>query len=122
MQYGFIKVASAIPSVKVANCLYNLQQIEKSITEAEEQGVEVIVFPELSITGYTCQDLFHQRILLSEAELSVARLLEFTSELEIISIVGVPVVAGDLLLKCAVIVQSGKLLGIVPKTFLPKYN
>ena len=67
MQYGFIKVASAIPSVKVANCLYNLQQIEKSITEAEEQGVEVIVFPELSITGYTCQDLFHQRILLSDA-------------------------------------------------------
>lgn len=122
MQYGFIKVASAIPSVKVANCLYNLQQIEKSITEAEEQGVEVIVFPELSITGYTCQDLFHQRILLSEAELSVARLLEFTSELEIISIVGVPVVAGDLLLNCAVIVQSGKLLGIVPKTFLPNYN
>ena len=122
MQYGFIKVASAIPSVKVANCLYNLQQIEKSITEAEEQGVEVIVFPELSITGYTCQDLFHQRILLSEAELSVARLLEFTSELEIISIVGVPVVAGDLLLNCAVIVQSGKLLGIVAKTFLPNYN
>lgn len=122
MQYGFIKVASAIPSVKVANCLYNLQQIEKSITEAEEQGVEVIVFPELSITGYTCQDLFHQRILLSEAELSVAKLLEFTSELEIISIVGVPVVAGDLLLNCAVIVQSGKLLGFVPKTFLPNYN
>lgn len=122
MQNGFVKVASAIPSVKVANCQYNLQQIENIIADAECKGVEIIVFPELSVTGYTCQDLFRQRMLLDEAERSVAELLEFSRELDIICIVGTPVVAGDLLLNCAVVLQHGNILGIVPKTFLPNYN
>ena len=121
MQNGFINVASAIPSVKVANCQYNLQQIETVIATAEGKGVEIIVFPELSVTGYTCQDLFRQRMLLEEAELSVLKLLDFTRNLDIISIVGVPVIAGDLLLNCAVVIQRGNILGIVPKTFLPNY-
>ncbi len=122
MQNGFVKVASAIPSVKVANCQYNLQQIENIIADAECKGVEIIVFPELSVTGYTCQDLFRQRMLLDEAERSVAELLELSRELDIICIVGTPVVAGDLLLNCAVVLQHGNILGIVPKTFLPNYN
>ena len=122
MQNGFVKVASAIPSVKVANCQYNLQQIENIIADAECKGVEIIVFPELSVTGYTCQDLFRQRMLLDEAERSVAELLEFSRELDIICIVGTPVVAGDLLLNCAVVLQHGNILGIIPKTFLPNYN
>ena len=121
MQNGFIKVA-AIPSVKVADCSYNVQQIESLIAMAEGKGVEVIVFPELCITGYTCQDLFKQTLLLEQAETSVLMLLDFTRKLDIISIVGVPVVVGDLLLNCAAVIQKGDLLGLVPKTYLPNYS
>ena len=122
MQNGFIKVAPAIPSVKVADCSYNVQQIESLIAMAEGKGVEVIVFPELCITGYTCQDLFKQTLLLEQAETSVLMLLDFTRKLDIISIVGVPVVVGDLLLNCAAVIQKGDLLGLVPKTYLPNYS
>lgn len=122
MQNGFIKVAAAIPSVKVADCSYNVQQIESLIAMAEGKGVEVIVFPELCITGYTCQDLFKQTLLLEQAETSVLMLLDFTRKLDIVSIVGVPVVVGDLLLNCAAVIQKGDLLGLVPKTYLPNYS
>lgn len=122
MQNGFIKVAAAIPSVKVADCSYNVQQIESLIAMAEGKGVEVIVFPELCITGYTCQDLFKQTLLLEQAETSVLMLLDFNRKLDIISIVGVPVVVGDLLLNCAAVIQKGDLLGLVPKTYLPNYS
>lgn len=122
MQNGFIKVAAAIPSVKVADCSYNVQQIESLIAMAEGKGVEVIVFPELCITGYTCQDLFKQTLLLEQAETSVLMLLDFTRKLDIISIVGVPVVVGDLLLNCAAVIQKDDLLGLVPKTYLPNYS
>ena len=122
MQNGFIKGAPAIPSVKVADCSYNVQQIESLIAMAEGKGVEVIVFPELCITGYTCQDLFKQTLLLEQAETSVLMLLDFTRKLDIISIVGVPVVVGDLLLNCAAVIQKGDLLGLVPKTYLPNYS
>lgn len=122
MQNGFIKVAAAIPSVKVADCSYNVQQIESLIAMAEGKGVEVIVFPELCITGYTCQDLFKQTLLLEQVETSVLMLLDFTRKLDIISIVGVPVVVGDLLLNCAAVIQKGDLLGLVPKTYLPNYS
>lgn len=122
MQNGFIKVAAAIPSVKVANCQYNLQQIEGIIATSEGRGVEVIVFPELSLTGYTCQDLFRQRLLLEQAELSVMKLLDFTRSLDIISIIGVPVAVGDLLLNCALVIQKGTILGVVVKKFLPNYS
>lgn len=122
MQNGFIKVAAAIPSVKVADCSYNVQQIESLIAMAEGKGGEVIVFPELCITGYTCQDLFKQTLLLEQAETSVLMLLDFTRKLDIISIVGVPVVVGDLLLNCAAVIQKGDLLGLVPKTYLPNYS
>lgn len=121
MQNGFIKVASAVPLVRVGDCQYNLQQIENLIIQAEGQGVEILVFPELSITGYTCQDLFRQSMLLESAESSVMVLLDFTRQLDIISIVGLPVVVGDLTLNCAVIIQKGQILGIVPKTYLPNY-
>ena len=122
MQNGFIKGPPAIPSVKVADCSYNVQQIESLIAMAEGKGVEVIVFPELCITGYTCQDLFKQTLLLEQAETSVLMLLDFTRKLDIISIVGVPVVVGDLLLNCAAVIQKGDLLGLVPKTYLPNYS
>ncbi len=121
MQNGFIKIASAIPAVKVANCQYNIEQIESMVKSADKEGVEIIVFPELSVTGYSCQDLFRQRLLLEEAEHVVGDLLEKTCNLDIITIIGIPVVAGDLLLNCAAVIQKGEILGIVPKTYLPNY-
>ena len=122
MKYGFIKVASAVPVVHVADCRQNTKEIESLIAQAEEQGVEVVVFPELCITGYSCQDLFRQQLLLDSAEASLVHIIEFSKQLDIISIVGLPVVVGNLLLNCAAVVQHGRLLGLVPKTFLPNYN
>ena len=122
MQYGFIKVAAAVPTVKVGDTEYNLRQIELLIAQAEGRGVEVIVFPELSLTGYTCQDLFQQSVLIDSAEAGVMTLLDFTRQLDIVAIVGLPVVVGDLLLNCAAVIQKGQLLGLVPKTYLPNYS
>ena len=122
MKHGLIKVASAIPAVKVADTQFNLIETEKQIAIAEGQGVEIIVFPELSITGYTCQDLFQQQLLLDDAEQAVLSLLDFTRQLDITVIVGAPIAVGALLLNCAVVIQQGKLLGIVAKTFLPNYS
>ena len=122
MKHGLIKVASAIPAVKVADTKFNLIETEKQIAIAEGQGVEIIVFPELSITGYTCQDLFQQQLLLDDAEQAVLSLLDFTRQLDITVIVGAPIAVGALLLNCAVVIQQGKLLGIVAKTFLPNYS
>ena len=122
MNYGFVKVASAVPSLKVADCTYNIQQIESLIIQAEGKGVEIIVFPELSVSGYTCQDLFGQQLLLEKCEESLFKLLDFTRSLQIIAIVGMPVMVGPLLMNCAVVVQGGKVLGVVPKTFLPNYK
>ena len=122
MNYGYIKVASAIPHVKVGDCQYNLREIEQIIARAEGQGVEVIVFPELSLTGYTCQDLFRQQLLLDAAEQSVLMLLDFTRQLDIISIVGAPVIVGTILMNCAIVIQKGEILSIIPKTYLPNYS
>ena len=122
MEHGFIKVAAAVPVVRVADPEYNVQQIENLIVQAEGKGVEIIVFPELCLTGYTCQDLFAQNVLLDAAEAAVMTLLDFTRQLNIVSIVGLPVVVGDLLLNCAAVIQKGQLLGLVPKTYLPNYS
>ena len=121
MKYGFVKVAAAVPAVKAADVDYNVQQIESIIAQAEGRGVEVIVFPELCITGYTCQDLFKEQLLLDRAESAVITLLDFTRKLDIISIVGLPVIINGLLYNCAAVIQSGQLLGIIPKTYLPNY-
>lgn len=122
MKYGFVKVAAAVPRVKVADCNYNTEQIENLIAQAEGQGVEVICFPELSVTSYTCQDLFHQQLLLEEAETSLLKLVEFCRSLNIIAIVGAPLSFKGMLLNVAVIIHKGKILGVVPKTYLPNYN
>ncbi len=122
MNYGYIKVAAAISNVKVADCAFNVQEMEQMIVRAEGQGVEIIVFPELSVTGYSCQDLFRQQLLLDAAEQSIMMLLDFTRQLDIISIVGAPVMVSGLLLNCAVVIQKGAILAIIPKTYLPNYN
>lgn len=122
MNYGFVKVASAIPNVRVADCRYNILQIESLIIQAEGKGVEIICFPELSVTAYTCGDLFAQQLLLDEAEMALYSLLDFTRSLNIISIIGVPLAYRGTLLNCAAIIQKGKILGLLPKTFLPNYK
>ena len=122
MKYGFVKVAAAVPAVKVADVEYNVQQIESLIAQAEGRGIEVMVLPELCMTGYTCQDLFREQALLDRAEEGVMVLLDFTRKLDIIVAVGVPVVINGLLYNCAAVIQAGQLLGIVPKTYLPSYG
>ena len=122
MNYGYIKVASAVPRVKVGDCQYNLKEIEQMIACAEGQGVEVIVFPELCLTGYTCQDLFRQQLLLDAVEQSVLMLLDFTRQLDIITIVGAPITVGTILMNCAIVIQKGEILSIIPKTYLPNYS
>lgn len=122
MKNGFIKVAAAIPSVRVADCSYNTERIESIVAQAEGQGVEIICFPELSLTAYTCQDLFSQQLLLDEAEAALLKLLEFSHNLDIVIIVGVPIAHNGMLFNCAAVIQRGKLFGLVPKTYLPNYK
>ena len=122
MKYGFVKVAAAVPAVKVADVAYNVKEIERLIALAEGESVEVICFPELCMTGYSCQDLFKEQLLLTKAEEGLIDLLDFTRKLDVISVVGMPVLVGGLLLNCAVVIQGGAILGVIPKTYLPNYN
>ena len=122
MKYGLIKVAAAVPAVKVADIDYNVKEIERLIALAEGQGVEVICFPELCMTGYSCQDLFKEQLLLTKAEEGLIDLMDFTRKLDVISVIGMPVQVDGLLLNCAVVLQGGTILGVVPKTYLPNYN
>ena len=122
MKHGLITVAAAVPAVKVADVEYNVLEIEKLIANAEGQGVELVCFPELAITGYSCQDLFKEQLLLSKAEEGLMMLLDFTRKLNIICVVGMPVQVGGLLLNSAAVIQGGNLLGMIPKTYLPNYN
>lgn len=115
-------MAAAIPSVKVADTEYNIKQIEDFVAQAEGRGVEIIVFPELSVTGYSCQDLFLQQLLVEQAEVAVMQLLDFSRKLDIICIVGAPVNISGSLYNCAVVIQHGVILGIIPKTYLPNYG
>lgn len=122
MKYGYVRVAAAVPKVKVADCTYNVEQIVKLSTLANEKHVEIIIFPELSITGYTCGDLFAQSLLLDNAEKALQTLLTQTQDLSLVSIVGMPVRNNGQLINAAVIIQRGEILGVVPKTFLPNYK
>ena len=122
MKHGFVKVAAAVPAVKVADVMYNVQEIERLIAMADAEHVEVVVFPELSITGYSCQDLYRERLLLDKAEEGLLRLIDFTRKLDVIAVVGMPIEVGSLLLNCAVVLQQGSILAVVPKTYLPNYG
>ncbi|MBQ3244102.1 MAG: NAD(+) synthase [Bacteroidaceae bacterium] len=119
---GFVKVASAIPKVKVADCRYNIVEINRLIQEAATSDVQIIVFPELSITGYSCGDLFFQQVLQEDALLGMLEIAERTAHLDIISIVGLPIVIGHQLLNTAAVIQRGHILGLVPKSYLPNYK
>lgn len=120
--HGYIKVATAIPIVQVADCDYNIQQAEYLIKKTASKGVQIIVFPELSITGYTCMDLFAQELLLDNAEKALLELLRRTKELDLLCMVGMPVRADNQLFNTCVVFQKGQILGIVTKTYLPNYK
>ncbi len=122
MSYGFVKVASAVPLVKVGDCEWNAHQIESLIAQADGKGVEIICFPEMCITGYTCADLFQQQLLLDSSEMALFHLLDTTRSLNIISIIGLPLRINSMLLNVAVVVQKGKILGAVPKSYIPNYK
>ena len=122
MTYGFVKVAAAIPKTKVADCIYNTEEIGKQIQEAVQKQVEIIVFPELCITSYTCGDLFSQQILIEDAEKSLKKLIDETCNESLLCVVGAPVTNGDQIFNAAIVFQSGKILGVIPKTFLPNYK
>lgn len=119
---GFIKVAAAVPSVRVADCSYNIAQISALIGEAVQKKVDIVAFPELSVTGYTCGDLFGQQLLLDSAADALQSLVEQTSNLPVLCIAGLPWVVNNRLYNVAVVFGQGKIYGMVPKTYLPNYN
>lgn len=122
MKDGFIKVAACTPEIQVADVDFNKEKIMKQISKCAKKGVKIAVFPELCITGYTCQDLFYQDTLLDKAMRAVCEISEFTKELDMLVAVGTPVKARGKLYNCAAVMQDGKLLAFVPKTYLPNYN
>ncbi len=122
MNYGFIKVAAAVPHVQVSDCFYNIREIEGLMRRAEEQHVQVITFPELCITAYTCLDLFDQQTLLDNARLALLQLIRNTADLNLLCIVGLPLVTENVLINAAVVFHKGEILGVIPKTYLPNYK
>ncbi len=119
---GFVKVAAATPAVSVADCKYNAEQIGQAMVLADGSRADIVVFPELSLTAYTCQDLFQQQLLLDEAEAALLGVLELNRALRIVAVVGMPLRYGGRLLNCAVVMHKGKICGIVPKTYIPNYG
>lgn len=122
MDYGFVKVAAATPEIKVADCMFNTESILQLWQQAETQGCQLVAFPELALTGYTCGDLFLQPVLLNGCLTGLKKLIDASSNLQSVAIVGAPIVHHGKLFNCAVVIQQGKVLGIVPKTALPTYG
>ena len=121
-EFGFVRVGAIVPKLSLANPLKNALEIVEQVTKAYKKGVAIVTTPELSLTGYTCGDLFLQDALLNEAEEALEKLVEETKELNIITILGMPIRHDNQLFNCAVVIEKGKILGIVPKTALPNYS
>ncbi|NLW12543.1 MAG: NAD(+) synthase [Clostridiaceae bacterium] len=122
MRDGFIKAAAVSPKIKVADCKYNTDQIKAAIKKAAAEGVQLLVLPELSITGYTCGDLFLSRVLQQAAEQALEELAAFTTELDMVVLVGLPLAVGNNLYNTAAVLNRGEILGIVPKQYVPNYG
>ncbi len=118
-ELGWFRVAAAVPPVRAGAVRANVDEMLALARDAAAEGVELLVFPELCVTGYTCADLFHQETLLDAADTELARFLKGTAKLEMLILAGAPVTAGGLLYNAAVVCQGGKILGVVPKSFLP---
>ncbi len=121
-KYGYLRVGAIVPSLEVGNVKKNVKEIVEQIKRAAIEKVQVVTTPELSLTGYTCSDLFFQDILLQDSLHGLQEILEATQKLDIISIVGLPIKIKNKLYNCACVIQKGTILGLVPKTYLPNYN
>ena len=121
-EYGFIRVGAIVNKLSLANPMKNAEEIIKEIKKAVKLGVSIVTTPELSLTGYTCGDLFLQDQLLVDSENALQKVLEETKSLDIISILGMPIRHDNQIFNCAVVIQKGKILGIVPKTYIPNYQ
>ena len=117
--FGYVRVAAAVPHMRVADCQYNAAEIKKQITEAVQEGVEVVCFPELSITGYTCADLFFTQQLQKDALSALEEVCAFTRNLPIIVLIGAPLKVDNNLYNCAFVMTDGDVVGVVPKVNLP---
>lgn len=122
MKDGFIKVAACTPEIQVADVDFNVDKIISQLEKCREEGVKVAAFPELCITGYTCQDLFFQNALLDKAMEGVVKIAKTTADSDMLVAVGVPVRANGKLYNCAAVIQDGEVRAFVPKTHLPNYN
>ncbi len=121
-QQGFFKVSSAVPTIRVADCAYNVQKIVDAINEASDEGSTLVVLPELSLTAYTCADLFLQPYFLSEAESALDDVLSLTHTLPITAVIGIPIAHANKIFNCAAVISLGEIKGIVPKTYMPNYG
>ncbi|MGN0191747.1 MAG: nitrilase-related carbon-nitrogen hydrolase, partial [Candidatus Cryptobacteroides sp.] len=119
--YGFIRVAACVPEASIAEPKRNADRIKDLIDKATERQTSLIVFPELCITGYTCADLFTQDLLIGGAEEAVREIAAHLQGRQCTVVVGAPVRVDGCLYNCAVVLRDGKVLGIVPKTYLPAY-
>ena len=119
---GFIRAAAASPALRVADCVYNAEQIIGVMREYAEKNVQLLCLPEFALTGYTCSDLFLQDTLLRGAEDGLAAILKASQGLNIVVLVGLPVRCNGKLYNCAAVVCNGELLGLVPKLHLPNYG
>ena len=117
--FGFVRVAAAVPALQVADCRQNAQEVKRQIAEAIEEGVEVICFPELTLTGYTCADLFFTQQLQQDALAALEDVCAYTREKPIIVLIGAPLQVDNNLFNCAFVMTDGEVLGVVPKINLP---
>lgn len=122
MNNGFFRVASAIPQVKVADCQFNANSIINLCQELDKQNVSVAVFPEMSLTAYTCGDLFHSSLLLEEAEKNLRRIIDSSTQWQLTAIVGMPISYRNVVYNCAVAINSGKIIAAIPKSYLANQN
>lgn len=120
--YNFIRVGSALPKCKLADCIYNKDKVIRILQQASEKQIQILVFPELSITTYTCGDLFFQSSLLSAAKNGLASILTASQGIDIFAVVGLPLVIDSQIFNCAVAIYRGTILGVVPKSCLPNYG
>lgn len=119
---GFIKVGASVPELKVADPVYNTEKIKEQIDIATCNNVSILTFPELSITGYTCNDLFNQDILIDKSYDCLKELVDYTKDKEIVILVGMPNRIDNMLFNTCVVISDCEILGIVPKTYIPNYN
>ncbi|MBO7466086.1 MAG: NAD(+) synthase [Bacteroidaceae bacterium] len=120
--YGFIRVAAAVPSVRVADVAFNVQQMITSLRQADAAQASLVVFPELGVTSYSCGDLFGQNLLVEEAEKGLRAIITASKDCSTAAVVGVPVRIRGKLYNCAAVIRRGILHGLVPKIYIPNYN